>query len=197
MTKKIDIGASISSRTDASSTVENIFSAEEFPCTLNVQNHTVTRLVLPELKALDIPGLGSIDAQFNDIGVLKRVVSSLAQISRLNHFSAMATIRLPGDLGDQDAQEAEPLSETENESDALQNGETGTPTDVLGAGSATSTQDLEQVQATVIEELPGGVLLVAVESIKFEVKKNQLRENGTLTAGGIAAYQAAKNTINQ
>ncbi len=192
MTKQIDIGASISSRTDASSTVENIFSAEEFPCTLNIQNHTVARLVLPELKALDIPGLGSIDARFNDIGVLKRVVSSLAQISRLNHFSTMATIRLPGDLGDQDAQETETLSETENKPDALQSGEAGASTDVLSTGVATSTQDPEQAQATVIEELPGGVLLVAVDGTQFEVKKNQLRENGTLTAGGITAYQAAK-----
>lgn len=71
MNKKIDIGASISSRTDASSTVENIFSAEDFPCTLNIRNHTVTRLILPELKALDVTGLGSVDAHFNDIGLLK------------------------------------------------------------------------------------------------------------------------------
>lgn len=197
MTKKIDIGASISSRTDASSTVENVFSAGEFPCTLSVQNHTVTRLVLPELKGLDIPGMSIKEAQFNDIGVLKRVVSSLAQISRLNNFTAIATICSPEFLENQNAQESEGQTETGVTPPALQGGEEGTETDVLGAGRTSTTDNLEEVKAIVIEELPGGVLLVAVGETQFEVKKNQLRENGTLTAGGISAYQAAKNTTNE
>lgn len=183
MTKKIDIGASISSRTDASSTVETIFSVGDFPCTLNIQNHTVTRLVLPELKALDVTGLGSVSAHFNDIGLLKRVVSSLAQISRLNNFPRMATICSPDFM--------------ENQNDHLEL-EVATKTAELGAleGQKQAVQD-EVITATVIEELPGGVLRVAANGIQFEVKKNQLRENGTLTAGGISAYQAAKNTINE
>lgn len=196
MTKKIDIGASISSRTDASSTVDNVFSAGEFPCTLSVQNHTVTRLVLPELKGLDIPGMSIKEAQFNDIGVLKRVVSSLAQISRLNNFTAIATICAPEFLENQNAQESEGQTETDVTPSTLQGGEESTETDVLGAGETTPTQDLE-VKATVIEELPGGVLRVAVGETQFEVKKNQLRENGTLTAGGISAYQVAQNTTNE
>lgn len=197
MTKKIDIGASISSRTDASSTVENVFSAGEFPCTLSVQNHTVTRLVLPELKGLDIPGMSIKEAQFNDIGVLKRVVSSLAQISRLNNFTAIATICATEFLENQNAQESEGQTETGVTPPALQGGEEGTETDVLGAGQTSTTDNLEEVKAIVIEELPGGVLRVAVGETQFEVKKNQLRENGTLTAGGISAYQAAKNTTNE
>ena len=197
MTKKIDIGASISSRTDASSTVENVFSAGEFPCTLSVQNHTVTRLVLPELKGLDIPGMSIKEAQFNDIGVLKRVVSSLAQISRLNNFTAIATICAPEFLENQNAQESEGQTETGVTPPALQGGEEGTETDVLGAGQTSTADSLEEVKATVIEELPGGVLRVAVGETQFEVKKNQLRENGTLTAGGISAYQVAQNTTNE
>lgn len=190
MIKKINIGASISSRTDASSTVESIFSAGDFPCTLNIENHTVTRLVLPELKGLDIPGLAATDAHFTDIGLLKRLVSSLAQISRLNQFSVMATISIPGPLELENDQK-------EHAQDSLQTSETGTPSNVLGAGQTTSTDDIEQITATVIQELPGGVLLLAVDGVQFEVKKNQLRENGTLTAGGYAAYKAAKDTINE
>ena len=185
MNKKIDIGASISSRTDASSTVENIFSAEDFPCTLNIQNHTVTRLILPELKALDVTGLGSVDAHFNDIGLLKRVVSSLAQISRLSNFSRIATICSPDFL------ETEKSPELEAAPAAT------TQTNEAPEDQKKEVQDDDEITATVIEELPGGVLCVAANGIQFEVKKNQLRENGTLTAGGISAYQAAKNPINE
>lgn len=181
MTKKIDIGASISSRTDASSTVENIFSAGDFPCTLNVQNHTVTRLILPELKSLDIPGLGLVQADFQDIGVLKRVVSSLAQISRLNRFSVMATI------SSLDLVEAE-TEETEQADPAAA---------PLNETPESKQQEAEEITATIVEELPGGHLLVAVGEVQFEVKKGQVRENGTLTAGGMTAYQAAQKLTQE
>lgn len=187
MTKKIDIGASISSRTDASATVEYVFAAEEFPCTLTVENHAVTRLVLPELKGLDISELGSVDAHFADIGMLKRVVSSLAQIARLNRFPKLATIHVPSYL--------EVPNEPENP--APEDQDNIEKTDVLGLGENTATQDPDEVKATLIEEQPGGILLVAVGDIQFEVKKGQLRENGTLTAGGMTAYEAAKNTTNE
>lgn len=182
MTKKIDIGASISSRTDASSTVETIFGAEDFPCTLNVKNHTVTRLVLPELKALDVPGLGSVEAVFYDIGVLKRVVSSLAQISRLNRFSCIATISSLDLLESQpeETEQAAPAAAPLNETPVIN-----------------KQADDEDLKATVIEDLPGGLLLVAVGDVRFEVKKGQVRENGTLTAGGMTAYQAAKKLTTE
>lgn len=185
MSKKIDIGASISCRTDASQNVDNVFAAEDFPCCLNIQNHTVTRLILPELKALDIPALSSVEAEFSDLGLLKRVVSSLAQISRLNNYQAMATIYAFGaDLSGNEQQIQDPVEEVI------------APQADAPALAAESSNDGE-TYATLIEELENGSLLVEVDGVQFEVKKNQLRENGSLTAGGITAYQTAKNISNE
>ncbi|PKF35565.1 hypothetical protein [Acinetobacter proteolyticus] len=156
MTKKIDIGASISSRKDASSTVESIFNVNEFPCTLTIENHTVTRLILPELKALDIKGMGSKDAHFSDIGLLKRVVSSLAQISRLNGFECMATVRIPSI-----AEEAKPQDlETDSQN---QTAETQNPINDVST----------EITAIIVEE-NGNVLLVEANGYQFEIKKNSI-----------------------
>lgn len=169
MNREIKIGASISNRTDASEEVENVFSASEFPRSLNIQNHMPTRLVLPELKALDIAPMTSCEAHFSDIGLLKRVVSSLAQIARLNKYPELATVY------------------------ALEISQVAAPVEA----TTTTTQDSGEIYAQLIQELDGGYLLVAVGDVQFQIRNTQLRDDGSLTAGGVTAYETALTATNE
>lgn len=166
MSREIHIGASISSRTDASAEVEKVFVVSDFPMTLVIQNHIASRLVLPELKALDIPPMSSQEANFADLGLLKRVVSSMAQIARLHGYTRIATVYT--------------MEPPEQE-----------------ATTTSAPADDGQVYAVLVEEREGGILLVAVGDVQFEIKYNQLREDGSLTAGGVTAYEAALASQNQ
>lgn len=189
MTREIKIGASISSRSDASLSVDDVFVASEFPRNLTIQNHAAFRLVLPELKAMDIAPLTSREAHFKDLGTLKRVVSSLAQISRLQSFDLLATVYAVEPVQEPETPvEPEPQATvtTEPEPQATETTE------------ATSTQpDDGQVYAVLVAELEGGYIRVAVGDVQFDIRNTQLREDGSLTAGGLTAYETALNTTNE
>lgn len=184
MTREINIGASISDRTDASQQVEVIFAEGEFPRSLSIQNHLSTRLVLPELKALDIAPLNSSEAHFKDLGTLKRVVSSIAQIARLNSFPLVATI-----YALESPQEPDPVNPF-TETSELQATDTQ-------SSETTAEADSNEVYAVLVETLESGFIRVAVDGVQFQIKNTQLRENGSLTAGGITAYQAALAATNE
>lgn len=166
------IGASISNRIDASQQVAGLFQELEFPCDLEIKNLTFRDLVIPELGCFEIKAYQKKQVTFNDIGLLKRVVSSMAQIARLNSFSQIAHIGSNVDEIDtgvdmEKAQLAEPATEPRSYGDV-----------------------------TVLQELDGGFLQVQVDGLTFEIRKTQLREDGSLTAGGVTAYEAAKNIQN-
>lgn len=173
MSREIRIGASISSRTDASAEVEKIFVESDFPLNLVIQNHIASRLVLPELKALDIAPMASQEATFTDLGLLKRVVSSVAQIARLHGYTRIATFY------------------------TMESPETVVSTSPQAETTTSAPADDGQVYAVLVEERDGGILLVAVGDVQFEIKYNQLREDGSLTAGGVTAYEAALASQNQ
>lgn len=187
MNTKILIGASISSRTDASQSVEEIFATAKFPETFSIENHSSTRLVLPELKALDIAPFATEEAFFRDLGEMKRVVSSIAQISRLNSYQLLATISTIGQQSESSEDESAALDQENKTSDdeLKQDDQTNPPVNNV------------PVLATLVQELEGGVLVLIANDIQFQVKKNQWREDGSLTAGGLAAYEAAANLLDK
>lgn len=177
MTIKIDIGASISSRVDASTEIERLFAGVLFPVKAHLVNHSSVRLVLPELKMLDVPALEHAEVYFSDIGLLKRAVSSLAQIARLRDMPLLASIELVSD--DLEPEQVDEVSEIEPMIKPEQVHE-----------AELEAKD-ESVKAVLVKELSAKQILVAVDGVEFEIKKNQLRDNGTLTAGGITAYRNA------
>lgn len=210
-----EIGASISSRTDASDEIDSVFSELGFPMTLHMNSNTNTDIVLPEILTR-IPAMSGVEFEFKDIGVLKRVVSSIAQFARLQQkellvtlypYTAPSTEEVTTSIPE-DEQTDPADTETGLENTDPENTETGLENfdpeateqmslkaseEVQSEGE--STQQTTTIESQIIAEIvsdEGTALTVKVGDVTFSVKRNQVREDGSLTAGGLTAYEAAK-----
>ena len=152
--KSLDIGASASSRTDASNQVDGVFSSVTFPVQVVFTSNSPIPITLPEI-GLSIKSGDVQSIEVKSLALLKCSVASIAQIAKLRSVQKIMTISIDDEI------------ETSEE-------------EALGA-------------VTVVQELGSGNVLVKLNGITFTVKKIQIRSDKTLTAGGVAAYLAAKN----
>lgn len=165
MTKKIlVIGAPSLSGKDANALAEKLFAESEYPLTVVATNHAPFNLSLPE-ACLGLKPFAVEPVVFADFARLQRAISSLSQIAELNGMPELVAFK---------------FGEAEDE-------EGGETTD--GGDSGKGPPDAGVV--TVIQD-EGQTYVVEFNGVRFEPNRNQVRDDGTLTAGGLKAYEAAK-----
>lgn len=128
-------------------------------------------LSLPE-AGIKLTPLASTIAVFSDFDRLQRTVSSLEQIARLNDVPEVAMLGIEdADAATDDAPESAPQDHDE--------------------GGGVAKQDAGQLTAAIIQD-DDEAFVVELEGVQFEPQRNQVRDDNSLTSGGIAAFNEAK-----
>lgn len=177
MTKLLFIGDAKPGQ--ANEDVKQAFSGKQFPLSVVVTNMMTITLSLPEAR-IRLAAQDSETVNFDSMDRLQRTASSLEQIARLNSAPRLVSIALPADTADAeplpaDEATAEPVAETEPEPEA--EGEQG---EAVSAAVVTVIQD----DAT--------AYIVELEGVQFSPNRGQVRADGTLTTGGLKAFEEAK-----
>lgn len=160
---RLVIGAPVIGQEGANQRASATFSGAEFPLAVAVVNRMTITLSLPE-AGLRLGPLASGVATFHHFDRLQRVVSSLEQIARLNNAPVLV------EIGSIDAMEQVP---TQAPTEGGSNGSRGDE-------AVTIVQDNEEA------------FIVEFQGVRFEPLRNQVREDGTLTAGGRKAFEDAR-----
>ncbi|WP_062359766.1 hypothetical protein [Vreelandella aquamarina] len=161
---RLVIGAPVLGQDGANQKAKAAFSGAEFPLNVKVVNKMTVTLSLPEAN-IKLRPLASGVATFRNFDRLQRAVSSLEQIAKLNNAKALVEL---------DAGETE-----------------------VGAGGETSTEgeagdsQSDDPAVTIVQD-DDEAFIVEVQGVRFEPLRNQVREDGTLTAGGLKAFEEAK-----
>ncbi|MCY1295766.1 hypothetical protein D9M69_465920 [compost metagenome] len=170
MTEKIlVIGAPSLTGKDANALARELFADSEYPLEVIATNSAPFNLSLPEAR-LSLKPLATEQVAFADFSRLQRAVSSLSQIAELNKMPVLATFKV--DAGEGQAEDE---------------GDGGTD----GGGDGGGGEQPGAVVVTVVQD-DGTTYVVELNGIRFEPNRNQVRDDGTLTAGGVKAYEAAK-----
>ncbi|PAU79222.1 hypothetical protein [Halomonas salipaludis] len=173
----------------ANQKAKEAFSGAEFPLTVNVANKMTITLSLPE-AGIKLRPLASGVATFRDYDRLQRAVSSLEQIARLNNAAQLVIL----EAAEPSAEEAKAAAEPAPEGDAGETGDTSGSGDGDSAGGDGTEQTPEggvEVAVTIVQD-DEQAFVVELDGVRFEPLRNQVREDGTLTAGGLKAFEEAK-----
>lgn len=165
---RLVIGAPALGKVGANQQAKQAFSGAVFPLTVTVTNKMTVALSLPEAK-IQLRPLASGAATFANFDRLQRAVSSLEQIARLNDAKALVEL-----VAEQDK--------------AAEGGDEGSG-DTTGAGD--SQAEGGDAKVVVIQD-DDEAFIVELQGVRFEPLRNQVREDGTLTAGGLKTFEEAK-----
>lgn len=167
---RLVIGRPAIGKAGANEAAKQAFSGAEFPLTLTVTNKMTVVLSLPE-AGIKLRPLASGVATFRNFDRLQRAVSSMEQIARLNNAKALVELQ-----AGEDDEAGEGASEAGDE-------QTAAP-DAEGAGT-------NEPKVAVVQD-DDEAFVVELQGVRFEPSRNQVREDGTLTAGGLKAFEQAK-----
>lgn len=177
---RLVIGAPVLGQDGANQKVKAAFSGAEFPLTLVVTNKMTVTLSLPE-AGIKLRPLGNGVATFRNFDRLQRAVSSMEQIAKLNNAKALIELD-SGEDADEDA------DEPDQDEGGATDSEGGNQVTTEGEAGGNQGGDLT---ATIVQD-DEKAFVVEVKGVRFEPLRNQVREDGTLTAGGLAAFEEAK-----
>jgi len=172
---RLVIGAPVLGQDGANQKAKAAFSGAEFPLTVKVVNKMTVTLSLPEAD-IKLRPLASGVATFRNFDRLQRAVSSLEQIAKLNNAKALVEL----DAGEADGEPEPEGGEPAGEGSGQAAGEGDTGGAQTGDPAVTIVQDDDEA------------FIVEVQGVRFEPLRNQVREDGTLTAGGLKAFEEAK-----
>lgn len=141
------------------------YSGVGFPLVLEVQSHLPYALELPEAR-LSLGAAATANVRFRSFGELQRLVTTISAIAK-NRGSAMAITIRP---------DKPPVAVVEPPAQA--------------AAPAAAPPDPGAVAVTVIRD-DDEDFVVEAEGIQFRPRRNQVRDDGTLTTGGMRALEAA------
>lgn len=187
----ITIGRPEFGRPVANQHAKRVFGGEQFPLNVKVSNRLTVALSLPE-AGIKLDPMASAITKFSDFDRLQRTVSSLEQIARLNDVPEAAVLAL----------EVEPESETdegsesgagdgaESQDGSDSQGEQGADT-AEGEQDAGGASDPSIMTATIVQDNEEA-FVVEMDGVQFEPQRNQVRDDNSLTNGGIAAFEEAK-----
>lgn len=182
---QMTIGQPVRGRPVANEDAKRLFRDQQFPLNVVVANRLTVVLSLPE-AGIKLDPMARAITKFSDFDRLQRTVSSLEQIARLNDVPEVATLAL-----EVASDEQEPESEPQGGAD----GTTGTEG---GEGDATGAEeggagDTAPAKASVnIVQDDDEAFIVELDGVQFEPQRNQVRDDNSLTNGGIAAFKEAK-----
>lgn len=164
---RLIIGAPALGKAGANKQALGLFGAAAFPLSVEITNKMTITLSMPEAGGTFRP-LATRIATFKNFDRLQRAVSSFEQVAKLNKTSALVEIV---------AQDGE--SSPENDQ-----------ADATGGGRDNGSGDGSPV-ITVVQD-DDAAYIVELQGVSFEPLRNQVREDGTLTAGGLKAFEEAK-----
>lgn len=164
---RLIIGAPSLGKEGANKQAVAVFGSAAFPLSVEIINKMTITLSMPEAGGTFRP-LATRVATFKSFDRLQRAVSSFEQVAKLNKARALVEIV---------TQDGESAPEDER-------------SDATAAGDAGGTDDGSPV-VTVVQD-DEAAYIVELQGVSFEPLRNQVREDGTLTAGGLKAFEEAK-----
>jgi len=170
---RLVIGRPAIGKAGANEAAKQAFSGAEFPLTLTATNKMTVVLSLPE-AGVKLRPLASGVATFRNFDRLQRAVSSMEQIARLNNAKALVELQ---------AGEDDEVDEAGEGASEAGDGQTAAP----GAEGASTNEP----KVAVVQD-DDEAFVVELQGVHFEPSRNQVREDGTLTAGGLKAFEQAK-----
>lgn len=148
-----------------------------YPLNVTLKNETGRMLILPEVQLRLAPASRQTMA-IDDERKLTRIVSSLAQIAHLTKTSPLVTLTLDG------VSEPAPTPEPAPKP-------APSPTQAPAPAPAAVTPELTEPTVTVVQD-DDEHFIVELDGVRFEPNRNQVRDDGTLTAGGKKALADAQ-----
>lgn len=165
---KLSIGAE-TDRDVINAKAQAAMAEARFPLNVTLKNETGRMLILPEVKLRLTPA--SLQAMvLKDARTLTRIVSSLAQIAHLTKTTPLVTLTLEG--------ASVPVP-------------TPKPTPKPAPAPAAATPEPTEPAVTVVQD-DDDHFIVELDGVRFEPNRNQVRDDGTLTAGGKKALADAQ-----
>jgi hypothetical protein len=164
---RLIIGAPSLGKDGANKRTLGLFGSAAFPLSVEIINKMTITLSMPEAGGTFRP-LATRVATFKNFDRLQRAVSSFEQVAKLNKTNALVEIVTP---------DGESASEDEQP-------------DSAGGESANGSGDASPVIKVVQDD--EAAYIVELQGVSFEPLRNQVREDGTLTAGGLKAFEEAK-----
>ncbi|MCZ0926456.1 hypothetical protein L0636_00955 [Halomonas janggokensis] len=162
------IGAPSLGKEGANKRALGVFGKAAFPLAVAITNKMTITLSMPEAGGTFRP-LETRTATFKNFDRLQRAVSSMEQVAKLNKVTALVELATQED--------------SEAESEDADSGDSG---DSSGGGDGGESLTVDVVQDD--EE----AFIVELQGVSFEPLRNQVREDGTLTAGGLKTFEEAK-----
>lgn len=174
------IGALSLSGQCANTLCKELFAESAYPLEAEVENLTAINLALPEAR-LHLAPLATARVVFPDFARLQRTASSLRQIAELNRMAAIVSITASGQ---------EQTLETDEEQAARLQAEEEAKAKA-DAAEAARLEALKPKAVTIVQDDEKDYV-VELEGIRFTPNRNQVREDGTLTPGGVKLFEEAK-----
>ncbi|MDW0357792.1 hypothetical protein Q8G38_00520 [Halomonas venusta] len=162
---RLTIGAPSLGKEGANKRALVVFGSAAFPLSVEIINKMTITLSMPEAGGTFRP-LATRIATFKNFDRLQRAVSSFEQVAKLNNARTLVEIVTQDD---------------ESAPDDKQSDWAGGDSD-SGDGSPVVKILQDNEEAFVVE----------LQSVSFEPLRSQVREDGTLTAGGLKAFEEAK-----
>ena len=166
---RLIIGAPSLGKDGANKRALEVFGNAKFPLEVSIVNKMTITLSMPEAGGTFRP-LATRVATFKSFDRLQRAVSSFEQVAKLNKAASLV------ELVTRDAGETVPEDDQANQADGAGG----------GSGSGDGNHAIKVLQDD--EE----AFIVELQGVSFEPLRNQVREDGTLTAGGLKAFEEAK-----
>ncbi|WP_336273730.1 hypothetical protein [Vreelandella indica] len=169
---RLIIGAPSLGKDGANKRALGVFGNAKFPLEVMIINKMTITLSMPEAGGTFRP-LATRTATFKSFDRLQRAVSSFEQVAKLNKAASLV------EMVTRDAGETDPEDDQASQTD-----QTG------GSGGDGGSGDGNPV-ITVVQD-DEEAFIVELQGVSFEPLRNQVREDGTLTAGGLKAFEEAK-----
>lgn len=173
------IGALSLSGQCANTLCKELFAESAYPLEAEVENLTAINLALPEAR-LHLAPLATARVVFPDFARLQRTTSSLRQIAELNRMAAIVLITASG--------QEQALETDEEQAARLQAEEAKAQAD---AAEVARLEALQPKAVTIVQDDEKDYV-VELEGVRFTPNRNQVREDGTLTPGGVKLFEEAK-----
>lgn len=185
MTKLLTVGNTQLGK--ANEEVKQAFGGEQFPLSVVVSNKMTITISLPEAHIRLAP-MESDLVRFDSYDRLQRAATSLEQVAMLNSASELVTLELVSKgQGQADDSGADETAGDEGQGLGQQDDQQET-TEPEQAGD--EGEKAEGV-VTVIQD-DADSFIVELDGIQFSPNRNSVRKDGTLTSGGVKAFEEAK-----
>lgn len=175
------IGAPSLGKEGANKRALGAFGNAAFPLEVMITNKMTITLSMPEAGGTFRP-LATRIATFKSFDRLQRAVSSMEQVAKLNKATALVELVTREAADEPDQKDDEPG----------ESGESGGSGESSGSGDGGG----ENPTVNVVQD-DEEAFIVELQGVTFEPLRNQVREDGTLTAGGLKAFEEAKAAADE